>query len=213
MEKDDSLINEISSGDSIIVYNELPNDCIYNNPILKKNKNSSIISINFVILNKHKKVKYTMFFPCNITIKEMIEEFFNINNTPSFIREKIMFSNAFGIVNKYDNCLISSKFKNNSDLKLLDLDYNFSLNLINGKPLIATVKNENEEIIYDFSVGSLQLLKDIYRCLQLHLKNYLNLEFIENPIIYPGEIELKPLDERTLSSIGIINNFIFKVNF
>ena len=61
----------------------------------------------------------------------------------------------------------------------------------------------NNKKIY---AGSLQKIKDFY----MKIKDYINscnyayyYIFIENPIIYPGNIELKIDDENTFSSVGI----------
>ena len=79
-----------------------------------------------------------------------------------------------------------------------------------GKLLAVTIKNENNILTNEFVAGTLQQIKCFYK--EIKSKLYSNhYKLMDNPVIIPGEIELKQDDERTFSSIGIRENFICKV--
>ena len=92
-------------------------------------------------------------------------------------------------------------------------------NIINdspGKPLKVIIEDYNDEIICKWEVGTLEQIKDFYSKLKLEIYTYktsIGNHLIEDPVIYPGKIELKMDDERTFSAIGIRENFICKVKF
>ncbi len=112
---------------------------------------------------------------------------------------------------RYNGITLNLEDKNilytDSDIKIIFLE--IEKRKSKGKMLVAIIKNENDILINKFT-GTLQNIKNFYKELKAELYGY-RYKLMGNPIIIPGEIELKEDDERTFSSFGIRENFTCKV--
>ena len=202
LDNDDSPIDCISNGDIIKITDYLPNNNNnYYISLLEKYPYSDKIIINFYNYYEESLINYFL-IPEDITIEEMINLFFSNIRIPRSFRKEIYF--------------YSGKEKVNEQLEVKDLQ-NRDINVLfplekyqeKGKPLLASISNEQDIFITQFHAGTLQQLGDFY----VKLINYVlnGNEKIYTIYIGEEEIELKKYDTRTFSSIGIRNNFICKL--
>ena len=207
LENDDSTIECILDGDLIKI---IP-DVDYNNSeyksLLEKHKNSPIINIIFIGNSGFKLIRP---FPNNITIKKMFEIFFKSIKIKENKIKEFVFIYSGEYINIYDNELLKNKFHNSN----ANIEFYLKNNVVNypcgpGKVLSITIEND-KNLILNIEEGTLEQIKNFCYKLKGRLNDY-GYQLLDNPIIFPEEIELKDNDIRTFSSIGIRNNFTCKV--
>jgi len=117
----------------------------------------------------------------------------------------------------YNKTLFKNKIKNGDHLiieyKVLESksdDYLISHKL--GKHLHVSVKDEIDNLEFNFHAGTLQKIKDFYKYLNLYLIEKKEIKENENLMISIGNIELKKDDEKTFNSLGIRNDFTCIIN-
>ena len=224
LDNNDSTIDCILSGDCIKIVEDLKIDSSYYNSLFEKYKNKNTYEIRFEDSNTNLLLKY-MSFPNGISEKEMIKAFLYNMKIPYEKRNYFAFYNYEGkILGNYN---YEGKFVGDNDTQiqfpLKNNKFFFYKNFIYpegfyGKILKVSFEDNIGLSIFlnnrDIYAGSLQKIKDFF----IKIKDYIskcNVIFIykilENPIIYPGEIELKIDDEKTFSSVGIIEDFICKL--
>ena len=208
LENDDSPINCIKEFDSIIVKFINYEYDLYIDSLYLKAKNSEIISIK--INGGFRESKIILLLEKNMTVEEMMKVFclrIYINlpyiNTIYFTYngERLIYNKTLDEYNiSRSGCSLNTQYwrlNNNLD------DYSIIKNP--GKHLHACVKDEIDNLEFNFHAGTLQKIKDFYNYLNLYLIE--NKKIKENFIISIGNLELKKDDERTFNSLGIRNDF------
>ena len=202
LNNDESTIEFISDGNSIKMDEILDVDLNYYNSLLSQKSSKDL---NSIILETSSS-KINRAFPKDATIEEIIKSFLSEMKIPFKLYLKDYYS-------KYSYRVLHLEDKNVLYENIDGIMLNF-LEIIkrecHGKLLAVTIKNENNTLTNEFVAGTLQQIKCFYKKIKSKLYNN-NYKLMGNPIIIPGEIELKWDDERTFSSIGIRENFICKV--
>jgi len=202
LNNDESTIEFISDGDPIKMDEILDADLNYYNSLLSKKPSKYLYNITLEINSS----KINRAFPKDATIEEIIKSFLSEMRIPFKLYLKDYYI-------KYGSRVLHLEDKNVLYENIDGIMLNF-LEIIkrecHGKLLAVTIKNENITLTDEFVAGTLQQIKCFYK--EIKSKLYRNkYKLIGNPIIIPGEIELKQDDERTFSSISIRDNFICKV--
>lgn len=202
LNNDESTIEFISDGDPIKMDEILDADLNYYNSLLSKKPSKYLYNITLETSSS----KINRAFPKDATIEEIIKSFLSEMRIPFKLYLKDYYI-------KYGSRVLHLEDKNVLYENIDGIMLNF-LEIIkrecHGKLLAVTIKNENNTLTNEFVAGTLQQIKCFYKEIKskLYSNNY---KLMGNPIIIPGEIELKQDDERTFSSIGIRENFICKV--
>jgi hypothetical protein len=202
LNNDETTIEFISDGDSINMNEILDVDLNYYNSLLSRKSNKDLYNVTLEINSG----KINRAFPKDATIEEIIKPFLSIMRIPFKLYHKDYYI-------KYSNRLLHLEdknplYQNFSNERLIFME--IGKRKCHGKLLAVTIKNENDTLTNEFVAGTLQQIKCFYE--EIKSKLYCNqYKLMDNPIIIPGEIELKMDDERTISSIGIRENFICKV--
>jgi len=199
---DESTIEFISNGDSISMNEILDVDLNYYNSLISKNSSKDLYNVTLETSSK----KINRAFPKNATIEEIIKSFLSIMRIPFKLYLKDYYI-------RYGHWVLHLEDKNVLYENISNVLLNFcevEKRKCHGKLLSVTIKNGNDILTKEFAAGTLEQIKNFYEGIKskLYTNNY---KLMGNPIIVPGEIELKQDDERTLSSIGIRENFICKV--
>ena len=158
--------------------------------------------------------KLTRVFPNNISIKQMFKTFFKeMNLEKNKINSLEFLYNGYRISPEDDRILKNVllygpniTIYNTRDIVLKKVIDNHGY----GKVFEVSIEN-NKGITLNFMVGTLEQISDFRKRLNEKVKE-LKFRIINNPILYPGNIEVKEDCERTFSSIGIRDDCICKVN-
>ena len=206
LSNDDSPINFISNGDIIKIQSDIDYNNSYFRALLEIHKSAPLINISF---KGGSGFYLSRSFPNDITFKEMFEAFFNILKIPNYERTLYMFLYDGKRLNENNNNLLKTTFRNMGAVSIITFD--ICQNLTNnspgpGKIFLIYLKNFREDQS-SIEVGTLEQINIFYERLKNYLYGY-EFKMNNNPILYPGEIELKKDDERTFSSIGIRDNCI-----
>ena len=204
LDNNESTIEFISNGDSINVSEILDIDYNYYNKLLSKKSKNNFYN---VILETLSGIKMNKTFPKETTTEEIIKSFLSIMKIPIKLYLKQYYIRYNGITLRLEDKNVFNEEIPNVTIIFFEC---MRFNIRKGKKLLVTIKKENEILTDEFFVGTLELLKCFYEELKSKL-NRNHYKLIDNPIIIPGDIELKKDDERTFSSIGIRENFICKV--
>ena len=207
LENDDSTIECILDGDLIKIIPDVDYNYSEYKSLLEENKNSPIINFIFIGDSRFNLVRK---FPNNITIKKMFEIFFKSIKIKENKIKEFVFIYSGEYINIYDNELLKNKFHNSN----ANIEFYLKKNIIiypcgPGKVLSITIEND-KNLILNIEEGTLEQIKNFCYKLKGRLNDY-GYQLLDNPIIFPEEIELKDNDIRTFSSIGIRNNFTCKV--
>ena len=209
---DDTSIDSISDGDYIKINENLDINDFYYKSLFLKHKNTD----RFIHVSLHGERRISRKFPEDITIKEMLSAFlmelkipiylsnnfrfnFNCKNLHYEDNEKIkdLIYNNFAFIYFYEtNHIMGGVFLFGKEGKLI----NINLEIKKGNLCLERIETE---------IGTLKIIKDLYFSIQSSLKLLYgkeNLEIKEIKII-PGNIEIKEDDERTLSLIGVREDF------
>ena len=202
LNNDESTIEFMSDGDSIKMDEILDVDLNYYNSLLSQKSNKDLNNITLEASSS----KINRAYQKDATIEEIIKSFLSEMRIPFklYLKDYYIKSGSRVLHLEDKNVL----YENIDGIKL-----NFLENIkreCHGKLLAVTIKNENNTLTNEFVAGTLQQIKCFYKEIKSKLYNN-NYKLMGNPIIIPGEIELKQDDERTFSSIGIRENFICKV--
>ena len=209
---DDSSIDCVSNGDFIKINEILDINDFYYKSLCLKHKNTNRINISLV---GHAKISRS--FPEEITIKEMINAFLMELNIPAYFKNKFKFTfNAKNLSYEENKTLKDSDLINNCRIEFIKSGQIIGGVFMFGKA--GKIININIEIKkgnlclekIETQIGTLDIIKDIYNRIQ-HSLIYLFGEK-ENPKIkgikiIPGSIEINRDDERTLSLIGVREDF------
>jgi hypothetical protein len=206
LNEDESTIDNILDNDIIYIYETLEGiDPSYYNLYLYQHNNEKQFNIIFNLLSTQ--VKKVMRFTLNTTIEEMIILFFCEMKISKKYQNNFKFIyNSITLNENEKSTLIQKGLMNNSNIIIIELKQ--LKKIFEGKILNVTLKNKNKKtLICEINAGTLQQIKNFYSDLENSLTNYL---------IKDVEAEghnLKKDDERTLSSIGIRNDFICYIGF
>ena len=204
IENDDSPIEFILNNDSIKIIEELDVDLSYYNKLLLNFTNQKMKS---VVLETGEGKKISRPFPIEATIQQILKSFLSIMKIPFKNYKNFYFLYNGKKLDIRDNILFFNGSYGDSPIIYFR---EIEKRICPGKLLIVTIENEEGILTKEFLAGTLQQIKNFYEELIIKL-NSNHYKLLENPVIYPGNIELKKDDERTFSKIGIRSNFICKV--
>jgi len=218
LENDDSPINFIKDFDSIIVKINEPEIELYNESINLKTRNSEKINIYIDSVNDvYLKSRIGLILGENMTFEEMMKLLCLRINIKFHYNDNInIINNTQIIYNKelksYNKTLFKNEIINGNHLiieysVLESKSDDYSIIKNPGKHLHVSVKDEIDNLKFNFHAGTLQKIKDFYKYLNLYLIEKKGIKENENLIIYIGNIELKKDNERTFNSLGIRNDF------
>ena len=195
LEDDESNIDDIPDGTTIEIYNKINDQShtknLYYHYLLEKYKNCS--KINFICSFCGEKLYFT--FPSDISISQMIKamkfDFSSKNDIKIFYNSQLL---------KNDNSKLSEKFN-----KLVTLDVIEENPIQCGFPprkiiqVIILVKDKN--IVKTGNITRFNSIQTLIFDIELKIKSKIKKLWIEDK-----EINLN--DEKTISSLGIKDNFI-----
>ena len=144
-----------------------------------------------------------------MTIEELMKVFciYNYIKCPHISNPLLVYNNQ---ILKYNRTLIDYNIGQKSMLHIFFNKYdNASYSVIRylGKHLHVFIKDEIDNLEFNFHAGTLQKIKDFYKDLDLYFKARGKSKIIESSIIYIENIELKKDEEKTFNSLGIRNDF------
>ena len=209
-------INKIVFNGANIFIMENIEDLSYYDSIIINNQNVNKINIYF---DDNNGKKFSLIFPFNIKIKDMIHGFFAKNKIPILNRKYFSFYfNQKSLDLNEENLLINENIINGSTIYFISLDINKNSDNMTylkinfpGKKLNVSLIDKNGELIGKIYASSLQRIKIFYKKLKNYLSQKKNIIFTGKAVILYSEIILNKLDERTFSSIGILNDFSIKL--
>ena len=205
LNSDETKIDCINESDEIKIIEVLLGvDFSYYNSYLSKHENEEKINITFYWDGRKILIQSTI----NTTIKEMINLFFNKEYIPECERKNFNFLYGGEKLDVNDD-IIKNKIKDPSKFPLITV-YNNSHSLYgyNGKNIIALIKI-NGNLIATRIFGTLELIKNFYKSIEnsycLDILNILKFKI--------NGKEIKKDDERTLSCIGIREEFTCDIEY
>ena len=208
LENDDSPINCINDFDSIVVEFDNSEIELYKESLHLKTKFSEILNIIIEIENNG--IRRVLQLEKNMTIEEMMKVFciYNYIKWPHIGNHTIIFRSR---QLKYNSTLIECNIGEKSELKIyfMPMHGNASYSVIRylGKHLHVSIKDEIDNLEFNFHAGTLQKIKDFYKDLDLYFITIGKSKIKESSIIYIENIELKKDEEKTFNSLGIRNDF------
>ena len=208
---DDTSIEFILNGDTICVKSDTNFNSLYYQSILEIYKDS--LKIN-AIFQSSTGFKLSRVFPNNISIKQMFKTFFKEMNLEKNKINSLVFLYDGNRISPEDDRILKNELQDNSYITFYNTkDIVLQKGIHNhgaGKVFEVSIEN-NKGITLNFMVGTLEQISDFRKRLNEQVKE-LKFRIINNPILYPGNIEVKEDCERTFSSIGIRDDCICKVN-
>lgn len=211
LNNDDSSIEFILNGDLISVKSDTNFNSLYYQSILEINKDSPKINITFRFASGY---HFNLVFPENISIKHMIKTFLKVMNLEENNSLKFLFNGETINTDDDDDRILKKIFGDNSTITIYNTGEIVSQNYIDcngpGKVFEVSIEN-NKGIILTFKVGTLEQIKNFRKRLN-EMARESKYKIINNPILYPGNIEVKEDCERTFSSIGIRDDCICKLD-
>ena len=207
LENDDSPINCINDFDSIIVEFNNSEIELYKESLHLKAKFSEILYIP--MKPEYNCIRRVLGLEKNMTIEELMKVFciYNYIKWPHISNPLLVYNNQ---ILKYNRTLIDYNIGQKSMLHIFFNKYdNVSYSVIRylGKHLHVFIKDEIDNLEFNFHAGTLQKIKDFYKDLDLYFKARGKSKIKESSIIYIENIELKKDEEKTFNSLGIRNDF------
>lgn len=205
LKDDESNINDIKNGEEIYIIEQLNVDETYYKNYLKKHNNRKLLNIIFDYKALGTK-KILKIFP-HSRIKTMIKLFLYEMKIPEENKNDFSFLfNGFKL-DTNDNLTLYEKGMNSNSIILVTKNDELTINNnLKGKILKVNVEYKNE-IISRYSIGTLNKIKDLFTMMEIDL-GYKNI-FIKEIKINKKKYERN--DERTFSSIGIMENFTCQI--
>ena len=211
LNNDDSSIEFILNGDLISVKNDTNFNSLYYQSILEIYKDSPKINITFRFSSGY---QFNLIFPDNISIKQMIKTFLKVMNLEENNSLKFLFNGEIINTDDDDDRILKNIFGGYSNITIFNTGEMVPQNYIDcngpGKVFEVSIIN-NKGIELNFKVGTLEQIKNFRKRLNEMAKK-LKYKIINNPLLYPGNIEVKEDCERTFSSIGIRDDCICKLD-
>ena len=202
LNSDETKIDCINEGDEVKIIEVLLGvDFSCYDSYLSKHENEEKINITFCQDGRKRVLHFTLY----TTIKEMINLFFNKMYIPECERENFFFLIGNEKLDVNDENL-KNKIKDQSKIAVITVYSNsHSLYGYNGKNIIALIKVNGNQIA-ELTFGTLELIKNVY-------KNLENSHILDKFKFKINGKEFEKDDERTLSCIGIRENFIFDIEY
>jgi len=210
-------INNIVFNGAQIFIKETIEDLSYYKTLIQNSQNPIKTSVQFDDKNGK---KFVIIFPSDIAIKDMIHCFYAKNKIPESNRQYFYFHFKSEKLALNDNNLLSKKgIINSSTIEFTSFGINPNSDNMEylkkefpGKKLMVSLIRNNDELKDKIYAGSLQQIKSFYEKLKKYLHKK-NIEFTGKAVILNSETEIniKESDERTFSSIGILNDFKCKI--
>ena len=219
IQNNDEPINKIVFNGSQIFIEETIEDLSYYDSLIQNSQNINKASIHFKDINEKRIIN--IFFPNNISIKDMLHGFYAKNKIPIFNRKYFSFIFNIGRLDLNDDTsLIQKSIINGSSINFVAQDIiqdsnnmKYSKKDFPGKKLNISLINNKDELIGEIYAGSLQQIKAFYEKLKKYLSNK-NIDLTGKSVIILSGTEtiINELDERTFSSFGILNDFKCKID-
>lgn len=210
LNNDDSSIDFILNGDIISVKSDTNFNSLYYQSILEIYKDSPKINITFRNTSGY---RFNLILPDNISIKQMFKIFLKEMNLEKNKDSLNFLFNGVTMSTK-DDRLLKNIFGGDSIITIFNTGELVPQNYIDnngpGKVFEVSIEN-NKGIILDFKVGTLEQISNFRKRLNGKAEE-LKYKINNNPILYPGNIEVKEDCERTFSSIGIRDDCICKLD-
>ena len=205
---DDSSIEFILNEDIIYMESDTNFNSLYYQSILEIYKDSPKINIRF---KSNCGFNLARVFPNNISIRQMFNIFFKEMNLDKNKINSLCFLYNGCKINIKDDKILKNMISNNENITTITFFKNCEFEYdIPGKKIEISIEN-NKGIILDFKVGTLEQIS-IFRKRLIEKIDELKYKIINNPVLYPGNIEVEEDNEKTFSSIGIRDDCICKVN-
>ena len=199
LEKDETSIDFISDDDTFIIIEDriYPNDTYYKS-IIAQNKNEEMLSFDIKIDNDWDN-NFRLSFPSNIPFSEMRKA----------IELKIGDHNILfiGVSDRKNDTIIKKLFRNPNKIIKIHISDGAPLSIMEyyGKQILADViVDKNEKKNFKTPIGLLNSNKYLINIIEM--RTYLKVKKI-----YFNEKEISMDKEKSLSSLGIKDNFICRV--
>lgn len=199
LEKDETSIDFISDDDTFIIIEDriYPNDTYYKS-IIAQNKNEEMLSFDIKIDNDWDN-SFRLSFPSNIPFSEMRKA----------IELKIGDHNILfiGVSDRKNDTIIKKLFRNPNKIIKIHISDGAPLSIMEyyGKQILADViVDKNEKKNFKTPIGLLNSNKYLINIIEM--RTYLKVKKI-----YFNEKEISMDKEKSLSSLGIKDNFICRV--
>ena len=198
---DESSIDCIKEGDQIKIIELMQGvDFSSYESYLSKHRNETLFNIILFIVWKEK--RRTFQFAINASIEEIIKIFFNELRIPEIKKcEYYFLFNGYKLNINDKSTLVQ---KNIKDGMIIEIHKAINWGFRFGKNLEALIK-EGNKVIGKMPAGTLQTIKNLYLDID---NNFFNCNNLSLKKIKINGKEIQKDDERTLSSIGIRDNFI-----
>jgi hypothetical protein len=198
MNEDETTIDCINDDDEIKIIEEMHGiDFSYYDLYLSKHENEPKINVKFNYMNrKNRNIILTL----NTSIKEMCKIYFNEMKIPENKKKLFKLTISEIEINIYDESSLAQKGIVNGQYIYVEEYCSLYYKIGVGKTITAFIIYNNKEI-FKVNVGTLSQIKNLY--------NYYIMTNISKKIlkIKINGKEIDKNDERTLSSIGIRDNF------
>jgi hypothetical protein len=210
----DESINKNELNNAQILINETIEDLSYYDSIMQNGQNEKKINICFDNINQNN--KNTIIIPNNIKVKDLLLCFFAKNKIPKSNRKYFSFlCSGKNLDLNNENLLNDERIRDGCKIQVsthdIKNDMEYSKKEFPGKKLNVSLRDKNDVLIGDIYASSLQRIKIFYKKLKNYLSQKKNIIFTGKAVILYSEIILNKLDERTFSSIGILNDFSIKL--
>ena len=197
MSEDETTIDCINDDDEIKIIEEIHGiDFSYYDLYLSKHENEPKINVKFKYTNGNIK---NLIFTLNTSIKEMCKIFFYEMKIPENKRKLFLLTWNGIQIYFYDESSLAKKGITNESIICVQKYRSFYIKLDVGKTITAFVIHNNEEIMKE-NVGTLTQIKKLYNFIMTNR----SIKILKIKI---NGKEIDKNDERTLSSIGIRDNF------
>lgn len=197
MNEDETTIDCINDDDEIKIIEEMHGiDFSYYDLYLSKHENEPKINVKFKYTNGNIK---NFIFTLNTSIKEMCKILFYEMKIPENKRKLFLLTWNGIQIYFYDESSLAKKGITNESIICVQKYRSFYIKLDVGKTITAFVIHNNEEIMKE-NVGTLTQIKKLYNFIMTNR----SIKILKIKI---NGKEIDKNDERTLSSIGIRDNF------
>ena len=201
---DESSISDIPEGSEIYIIEELDVDSQYYKNYLKKHENETKINISFETNEGRRR---NLSLTLNTTIQEMIKIYLFESNIPEKYKNDFTFHfNGMTINNEKSTLYEFQTIANGSKIQVIENSY-LVPHKIKGKPIKASIMNK-KDLLFNFKIGTLNQIKDLYSYLRTRINNFDEIQKIE----IEGR-EYKNEQNNTFSSIGIRKDFVCTIKY
>ena len=206
LEDDESNINDILNGEEIYIVEQLKVDETYYDNYLKKHSGENLLNIVFDFIYTPERRK-SLGISSHTKIKEMIKIFLYEMKIPEDNKNDFNFLyNGIFLKTNERLTLYEKGITSISPVIVIKKRNLINSSKIEGKQLNVNVEYKKETVL-NISIGTLNKIKDLFTLMEIDLSSR-NI-FIKKIKINKKKYERN--DERTFSSVGIVENFTYKI--